>query len=218
MAYFEGYIIGWGFFFVFGPVFFTIIYSTLSYGWRAGLAVVCGIATGDALCLFLFYGVGLSDWVSDPAFTPYLGGIGGIALIGLGINFFRQAPPTEETLKGFNTTNLGRLYIRGLVVNLANPVLWFAWVGFVAAAGNRFGASLQSLWFLLGLLSGIVSQDATKVIFAQQIRRLLRPSWFKWINYGVGGLLVAAGLVILIFMIQDPTLSIWQTQEHGSID
>lgn len=215
MAFLEGYILGWGFFLVFGPVFFTILHSTLSYGWRAGMAVVLGIATGDALCLFLFYGVGLTDWVSDPAFGPYLGWGGGIALILLGLNFFRHKPEQDDVLKGFNTPNPFRLFTRGLIINLANPVLWFAWAGFVAGAGSRFGADIRSLYFLLGMLSGIASQDSTKVIFAQQLRKLLRPAWMKWIYRSIGFVLVGTGIMIIIMVVQDPTLSAWRTHNIG---
>jgi threonine/homoserine/homoserine lactone efflux protein len=58
MALLHGYIYGLTFLIILGPVFFTLLNSTLQYGFRSGFSVALGIFSSDLVCVGLLFGLG----------------------------------------------------------------------------------------------------------------------------------------------------------------
>ena len=105
MNYFSAtaflYGIPFGFFFSFGlgPVFFTLIQSSLQYGFRKAAYIIIGVVVADLVMLGIAYS-GMSALLPeslDVSFWANL--IGGIVLLALGTSFLLKKPNSMSGLK-----------------------------------------------------------------------------------------------------------------------
>src|SRR5688572_25568860 len=67
-----------------GPVFFTIIQTSVERGFKCGVLVATGVAVSDALYIIVSY-LGISQVIADDTIKTYLANAGGAMLIGFGL-------------------------------------------------------------------------------------------------------------------------------------
>ncbi|MCI4668337.1 MAG: LysE family transporter [Bacteroidia bacterium] len=217
MPFFEGFLVGLAFIGFFGPVFFTLIYSTLEYGWRSGLAVVAGIFTGDALGVLVLEFLGIKSLIIQPQNMWYIGIIGGIIVIGLGIKFLVRPQMNMGEVKKLKAGNFLGFWSQGFLVNFVNPFLFAVWLLLMAGATSTFPDTNDYYWFLAGVLLGIPTQDASKVLLSHKIKYLLSNNWLKWIYRSVGIILVIFGTWIMFKTNQNPDITQWETPQHTGL-
>ena len=216
MPFYEGLITGLLFVVVIAtPVFFTLLYSTLSYGWKAGLAVVGGIFTGDVLAVFLLYGLGVTEILTDPSFLYYTGWAGAIVILILGFYFAFKRNIDLQQQPELPKGHYFNFFYRGFLVNFISPFLFIAWIGFVTVGSGRFPEGNGPILFLSGILVGILIQDTAKVFLAHRIKTLLRPIWVRRLYQTVGVVLVVIGVVIMFKIVQNPDISSWEMLHTG---
>ncbi len=69
-----------------GPVFFALMTTSLAYGFRQSAILALGVLVSDLIYVFGSY-LGVHFLKKIPAFESYLGLVGGVILIGFGVNF-----------------------------------------------------------------------------------------------------------------------------------
>lgn len=217
MPFLEGYLVGLAFIGFFGPVFFTLIHSTLEYGWRSGLAVVLGIFTGDVLGVLVLEFFGIKDLIVRPQNMWYIGIIGGIIVIILGFKFLFRPQVSMGDVKKLKPGNYFGFWSQGFFVNFVNPFLFAVWLLLMAGATSSYPETGDYHWFLLGVLLGIPTQDASKVLLANRIKYLLSNNWLKWIYRAVGIIMVIFGTWIMIKTNQNPDITQWETPQHTGL-
>ncbi|HSN18604.1 MAG TPA: LysE family transporter [Gammaproteobacteria bacterium] len=181
-----------------GPIGMLVIRRTLAEGRLLGLLTGLGAAAADSLygCVGAFGLTFVSSFLMGYAFWMKL--IGGLFLVYLGISTFRAKAAGNMT--GGSNVRYATAFLSTLVLTLTNPatILSFMAVfvglglgtkpGDYAAAGTVVvGVFMGSaLWWLL--LSGGVAL----------VRRRLKSSTMRWINYGSGAFLCAFGAYALV--------------------
>ncbi|MBI3234781.1 MAG: LysE family transporter [Bacteroidetes bacterium] len=85
MAFLEGFLMGLGTIIFMGPVFFTLLQTTLQRGVKDGLSVALGIIASDILIVTLFY-IGFIDYFRQPNVQFWFAIIGSVILLGLGLS------------------------------------------------------------------------------------------------------------------------------------
>ncbi|MEO0895111.1 MAG: LysE family transporter [Bacteroidota bacterium] len=211
MPFLEGYLVGLAFIGFFGPVFFTLLYSTLEYGWRSGLAVVLGIFTGDVLGVMVLEFFGIKDLIIQPQNMWYIGIVGGVLIIALGIKFCFRPGSKTESVKKLKAGNYLGFYTQGFLINFVNPFLFAVWLLLMAGATSTYGTGTTYYWFLAGVLLGIPTQDASKVLLAHRIKYLLNSTWLGWIYRIVGVILVVFGVWLMIKTNENPDITQWES-------
>jgi len=200
MAFLEGYLVGLAMVVFLGPVFFTLLKSTLTYGRLAGFMVALGIFVSDVVCVSLCT-LGAVPFFKDESNQFWLGVVGAVVLFGLGLKYLlRPSTATVVELKlhaGHHTA----FFLKGFVVNFVNPFVFLVWVGVIGHAHGKFGSGFELSIFLLAALLAILTTDTLKVFFAHRIKRFIQPRMLMRTYQVIGVVLILFGIRMFFTVI-----------------
>ncbi|MEZ4685126.1 MAG: LysE family transporter [Bacteroidia bacterium] len=195
MVFFEGIIAGLPLALLIGPVLFTLLQASLRHGWQGGMAAAVGISISDVVAVALLMGLA-HNWLLREDVQWWLGIVAACLLAGLGLRYLLKPPQSMEMAK---LTRKGLLAwaIQGFLVNFVNPFVFAVWLSYIAFAGNAYGEG-GVLPFLAGAITSVFITDALKAIFSDKLLRLLKPAWLRRFYLGIGIMLIAAAVVVLV--------------------
>lgn len=197
MALLHGYLYGLTLVLLIGPVFFTLLQNTWENGFKSGFTVALGIVSGDALCVALLFGLGVSGWFLETENQFWLGLIGAIILLVLGTLYAVRTPQTDGVKVNVKAGIYLNAFIQGFVVNFFNPFAFAVWIGAIALASGLYDSTYTQSIFLGGMLMAILTTDTLKVGLAHYIRPLLKKEWLNYIFKGIGVILCLSGIYLL---------------------
>lgn len=195
-----------------GPAFFVLLETSIRKGVRAALAFDAGVLLSDLTYIIIAYVfVKQVASLSDGGDNALIKLIGGVLFIVYGVLNYRKKVK-ERTFK--ETQNKLRhskdywiLFVKGLLLNLANPLIIFYWFS-VMALGKTASKDSFSGWDMFFYISIILlvffSIDVLKIIGAKKLRPFITSAVLKSLNRIIGIVLVTFG----IFLIVNSTL-IW---------
>lgn len=187
-----------------GPAFFLLLETSIKKGIRAALAFDLGILISDIIYIiiaYLFYNE-VAKLVSGKH-TELLKAIGGGLFIIYGVvSFFKKSKvQTQEEID--NTSNTSKDYLiqflKGLMLNLVNPMVIFYWFS-VMALGTEHGADswVDNLLFIGVLLVTFFSIDVLKIMGAKKLRPFITDQLLGSLNRITGSILILFGVVLLL--------------------
>jgi len=184
-----------------GPGVFSSISSGLHHGFRLGLWNGVGMqAANMILVAIVSLGLGAILLASETLFAA-VKWLGVIYLIYLGIVTWRSPARGFEEDKDDHANTAREVFMRGFFVNLTNPkgIIFFAAIlpQFIEVARPQMQqyAILAATTFAVDLA---VMMGYTAL--AAKVLRVMRdPSHLRWVNRGLGGAFVAAGLALASF-------------------
>ncbi len=187
-----------------GPAFFLLLETSIKKGVRAALAFDLGILISDIIYIiiaYLFYGE-VAKLVAGKH-TELLKAIGGALFIIYGVvSFFKKSKvQTQEEIDNLSNTSKDYLiqFLKGLMLNLVNPMVIFYWFS-VMALGTEHGADswLDNLLFIGVLLITFFSIDVLKIIGAKKLRPFITDQLLGSLNRITGSILFLFGVVLLL--------------------
>ena len=203
MSFFwEGLKIGLILCFLLGPIFFTLVQTSVEEGFKAGAIVGLGIWVSDILFVAavywgISYVIDIMEWQD---FSLWLGWIGGVILFSFGLGSLLSKPD----LKAFKqvparTSSIFTLFSKGVLVNSVNPFTVFFWIG-ISSTFIVKGAlePRQAFLFFSGILITIIVTDLLKVVLAKSIRKKLEPKHVLWIRRISGLALIIFGIALVL--------------------
>ena len=181
-----------------GPGVFSSISSGLHHGFRLGLWNGVGMQVANVfMVIVVAFGLGTILLASETLFTA-VKWLGVAYLIYLGIVTWRAAPRGFEEDRDDNAHTPREVFMRGFWVNATNPkgIIFFAAIlpQFIDVARPQLAqyAILASTTFAVDL---VVMMGYTAL--AAKVLRLMRdPKQLRWVNRGIGGAFVAAGVAL----------------------
>ena len=184
-----------------GPGVFSSISSGLHHGFRLGLWNGVGMQVANVLMVIVVaFGLGTILLASETLFTA-VKWLGVAYLIYLGIATWRAAPRGFEEDRDDNAHTPREVFMRGFWVNATNPkgIIFFAAIlpQFIDVARPQLAqyAVFASTTFAVDL---VVMMGYTAL--AAKVLRLMRdPQQLRWVNRGIGGAFVAAGVALASF-------------------
>ncbi len=196
----EGVILGitLAFFFSFGPALFAIIQTSIHRGLWSGFQLAFGIFLSDVAFVALCF-LGAINIINS---QESLFGIGsGIILVVFGFVTFTRKAHMETDKDENNSSAPGPLtfILKGFFLNIANPFVWFFWMGVVVTVTANYKGDTQSLLlFFAGTLLTVLVTDLLKCFGSFQIKKYLTPKFIQWINKIAGIGLVLFGIYLII--------------------
>ena len=190
MAFLKGFILGLGMVVFIGPVLFTLLKSTLQYGFGAGMSVAWGIFISDVVCVGLC-SLGAIKFFENPDNQIWLtlGGI--VILLGLGLKYIIKPNVDVEKMVKLSAGDYSKHFFKGFLVNFVNPFVFLVWIGVIGIAQTQYGKGQEMYAFLGAALLAILTTDSLKVMFANRVKKLLQPAILIKLYRGTGILLVA---------------------------
>lgn len=193
MAFLKGYGIGLAMVIFIGPVFFTLLKTTLKYGATGGMLVAAGIILSDVLCVLLC-SFGAIPFFKNPANQLGLAIAGCLVLFGLGLKYLLKPSLNTDAGELPRAAHYTTFFAKGFVVNFVNPFVFVVWIGIIGIARAEYGVTLNLLLFLSAILLGIFTTDMLKVLFAHRLKPYIRPEYLKNIYRVIGIALIAFGV------------------------
>jgi len=181
-----------------GPGVFSSISSGLHHGFQLGMWNGIGMQLSSLIWVAVVaLGLGAILIASETMFNV-VKWIGVAYLIYLGIVTWRSRPRTfvEETDDNAHTAR--EVFMRGFLVNMTNPkgIIFFAAIlpQFIDVARPQLAqyAILTATTFAVDC----VVMAAYTAAAARAVRVMRDPAGLRWINRGLGGLFVAAGVAL----------------------
>lgn len=185
--------------FLIGPVFFTIIQTSLEKGFSKGVLVSLGVSLSDMLYVAVCY-FGLAQILQQPMAKKYLAFVGGVVLIGFGVYHLfiksRKQLMLKESVAG---TGHVRYVIKGFIINGLSPMVLVFWLATISAASVNFGYAThrEYLIFFTALLGTVLATDILKAYLAGRLRKLIQPRILSVVHIVVGIALMLFGIRLL---------------------
>lgn len=192
-VFLDGFLVGLALVILIGPVFFTLLKTSLQHGVVAGSLVALGIFISDILAVLLCV-YGASAFLKSDESRFYLALVGGVVLIALGVRYFLKKKKAEEEVIQLNAKHYIGFFSKGFLVNFVNPFVFAVWIGIVKVAGDKHGFDKDLAIYLAGTLLAIFSTDVTKVFLASKIKSILKPEILFVLYKIIGVCLVLLGL------------------------
>ena len=187
--------------FLVGPVFFTILQTSIERGFGRGVLVALGVSLSDTLYVVICY-FGFAQLMANANLQVYMAYIGGTILIGFGLYHFlvkSRAKPVSH-LTPVAEKRLYRYVIKGFLINGMTPMVLFFWIGTVSIATINFGYSAAGRFalFFVSLLGTVFATDILKAYLADKLRLLMTPRASKIINMVLGVVLIFFGARLIL--------------------
>lgn len=189
---------------MFGPTFFLLLETSIRKGIKPALVFDAGVLVSDIFYItiaFLFYHE--VQHLTQGTNQEILKLIGGIVLIAFGlITIFKKQKNPDGVSEVISTVQNPRdyvmLFIKGLVLNLLNPVVIFYWFGVLTLASNKLDVSGIGMFvFIVTILVTFFSIDILKIFGAEKLRPFITPGVLRQLNIIIGGILVIFGIVMI---------------------
>jgi threonine/homoserine/homoserine lactone efflux protein len=197
--------IPWGIFlsFMIGPVFFILIETSITKGFRAALTFDLGVVLGDVFFIGIAY-LGSYRLISSLKDKPALFIFGGILMVAYGIISFvklkKQAKIQYEAIDDeIIKKNYGSLFIKGFFLNIINIGVLGFWLAIIISVGPKL--EMQTSRMMTFFTSVIVSYlliDCLKIVLAKQLKSKLTPTNIFKIKKGISIVLIVFGLVLMV--------------------
>jgi len=193
---FNGLQLGIVLAFLIGPVFFTILQTSIERGFRNGVLVSLGVSLSDIVYVAICY-FGLVQFINDPQFRFFLAYAGGAILILFGIYhlFIKSRRRMTAPLDVASEKKMYRYFIKGFIINGMSPMVLIFWIGAISIASLDFGYTrgFEFFIFFSTVLGTVLSTDILKAYLADKLRTLITHRLMTIINVVVGICLIIFG-------------------------
>lgn len=183
-----------------GPVFFTLIQTSIERGFKSGVYVAVGISLSDALCIAIAY-LGISNLLDSPEFKRNLSYFGGAMLLCFGVYylFIKNRKPVIFNPAHIEERRPVRLMAKGFVINGFNPMVLFFWIATIGVATGQFGYTTHGMavTFFCAIIFTVFTTDVLKAKLSDKLRQLLTTRTVRLMNFIVGIVMLVFGLKLI---------------------
>ncbi len=196
---FEAIIQGIGagilFSFLTGPVFFSMIKTSIEKGFKAGFSLAIGVVLSDII--FITATIFSARFVVyNSKYNQYIGLVGGLFLLGVGLFYLIKKVKVNYDLKSTENIQRSGYILKGFLMCLLSPTTLMFWimVGGIVSVQLHFEATEKIVFFVVAMATQL-TVDALKTFYAAKLRYKIKERSIQNFNR-------LAGLVIIIFAIR----------------
>jgi threonine/homoserine/homoserine lactone efflux protein len=194
-AILQGIGAGILFSFLTGPVFFSMIKTSIEKGFKAGFSLAIGVILSDIIFISLtIFSSQFVDYNAD--YNQYIGIIGGLFLLGVGLYYLiNKVTVNYETSEIVKVRKRGYI-IKGFLMCLLSPTTLMFWimVGGIVSGQLHYEMAEKVVFFVVAMCTQLFV-DFIKTYYAAKLRYRIKEKNIKIMNR-------IAGAVIIIFAIR----------------
>lgn len=184
-----------------GPVFFTLLQTSIERGFMSGVFVAIGISLSDSFYILISY-FGLVKFLEATNLRHYMAYGGGIILLlfGLYYLFIKSRKLARQNQQHVVSASGLRLAAKGFIINGLSPMVLFFWLATVSVATTQLGytSTKNALIFFASIVLTVFITDVIKAKLADKLRVLITPTVVRVLNIVLGVVMVIfAGRLIL---------------------
>ncbi|ATP59037.1 lysine transporter LysE [Pedobacter ginsengisoli] len=194
-AILQGIGAGILFSFLTGPVFFSMIKTSIEKGFKAGFSLAIGVVFSDIIFISLtIFSSQFVDYKSE--YNQYIGIIGGLFLFGIGLYYlFSKVKVSYDISETVKIKKRGYI-LKGFLMCLLSPSTLMFWimVGGIISVQLHYDMAEKVVFFVIAMATQL-SVDCIKTYYAAKLRYRIKEKSIQNLNK-------IAGAVILIFAIR----------------
>lgn len=196
-------------FFSFGPAFFSLIQTSIQYGYKRAVPFVFGVSAGDVVIVFLMLTVLKSVDMYSIMHNVWVASIAGVVIAAMGIYTIRKKTdlnPDKNSREKFKIDAYSRrrnIFFKGFLLNFINPMIWIYWVSVIALfSGELHIPTNQMYLFFVGVLGATLALDTLKCKLASLLQQVITAKVLDIFNKVTGGLLIFfAGFMVVSMLL-----------------
>ena len=190
-----------------GPVFFVLLETSITKGARSALMLDLGVFISDIIyILFAFIFATQIKNFTDNADNnnTLLAVIGGILFLGYGLYILLKKQKNDlnviDKRNSIPQANYLVLFIKGFMLNFANPAVLFYWIGIIAQGNMVVGkdSTTKVFIFVFIVLTTYFSFDVLKIITAKKLRPFVTDALLRAFNNLIGIIFITFGLFLIV--------------------
>ena len=191
-----------GFFlaFMIGPVFFVLIETSVTKGFRAAITFDLGVIAADIIFIGLAY-FSSFQLLENLSNQPGLYVFGGAILTVYGLTIFLKNTKHNELkaqLSNSFKVNYIELFIKGFLLNFINIGVLIFWLGIIIVTGPSLDNDINRFYVFFGsLIAAYFITDVFKIVLAKQLKKQLTLKRILKIKKLLGVILIICGLVLI---------------------
>lgn len=188
--------------FTIGPVFFVLLETSATKGFKSALIFDCGVILADVLFILVaFFSTNklLEKIKDDPNFLIF----GGVLLMVYGlISFLKTSKSFREIVREYHKVEIkkgyGKLFLKGFLLNFINIGVLLGWVAFIVLGNTLAESENGVIIFLSTILIIYFLVDLIKIAIAKKLKNKLTPRLIFKTKKMVA--LVILGFGVLLFV------------------
>ncbi|SFC96495.1 LysE family translocator [Algibacter pectinivorans] len=165
--------------FTIGPVFFVLLETSATKGFRSALIFDLGVILADIIFIVIaFYSTNnLRGKIgNDPSFLIF----GGVLLMVYGfISFIKTSKSFRSIVKEYHKVEIkkgyGKLFIKGFLLNFINIGVLLGWLGFIVLGDSLTNSEHGDIIFIASMLASYFVADLVKILVAKKLKAKLTP-------------------------------------------
>jgi threonine/homoserine/homoserine lactone efflux protein len=182
--------------FLIGPVFFTILQTSIEKGFWSGFYVAVGVSLSDAFYITICY-LGVYQFFDKGNFKEYFAYFGGGVLLMMG---FYYLVIKSKKLVNYDPMKVQakspfKLVGKGFIINGLTPMVFIFWLGTVGVATTKLGYVTpgKAIPFFAAIVGTVFLTDIIKAKLADKLRVALTPKFIRTLNFVLGIILLVFG-------------------------
>jgi len=165
--------------FTIGPVFFVLLETGATKGFKSALVFDAGVILADILFIAVaFYSTEslIEEVKDDSKFLIF----GGVLLVIYGIiSFIKATKSFKSIVREYQEVHIqrdyGKLFVKGFLLNFINIGVLLGWVGFIVLANSLTSTKNGVFLFICGMLGSYFVTDLFKITVAKRLKSKLTP-------------------------------------------
>ncbi|WP_285009167.1 LysE family translocator [Pedobacter faecalis] len=181
--------------FLTGPVFFSMIKTSIEKGFKAGFSLAVGVVLSDIIFISLtIFSTQFVDY--NAAYNQYVSIIGGLFLFAIGLYYLIKKVEVNYSLSEVTRIKKRGYLLKGFFMCLLSPTTLMFWimVGGIISMQLHYDFNEKILFFAVAMATQLLV-DCVKTYYAARLRHKIEPHTIQLLNR-------IAGSVILIFALR----------------
>lgn len=188
--------------FTIGPVFFVLLETSITKGFKSALIFDLGVMFADMLFILVaFFSTNklLDKIKDDPNFLIF----GGVLLVVYGfISFIKTSKSFRDIVKEYHKIDIqkkyGKLFLKGFLLNFINIGVLLGWVGFIVIANSLTETQDGVLAFLSTILIVYFLVDLVKIAVSKKLKNRLTPRLIFKTKKIIALVILGFGVLLLV--------------------
>ena len=188
--------------FTIGPVFFVLLETSATKGFKSALIFDFGVMLADIIFILIaFFSTNklLEKIKDDPNFLIF----GGVLLFVYGfISFMKTSKSFRDIVREYHKIDIqkkyGKLFLKGFLLNFINIGVLLGWVAFILLANTLTESEDGVMVFLSTILIVYFLVDLAKMVLAKKLKNKLTPKRIFKAKKIIALVILGFGVLLLV--------------------
>lgn len=180
-----------------GPVFFMLLETSVSRGWKAAITLNLGVITADVLCIFIAY-FGSKDLALAIQNNPSIYIFGGFFILIYGLLMYVSKPNVKMRNVNVVNKNYFKTFMNGFLLNILNIGVIVFWFFIVSTVVIQYPKTEDTFLYMGIVLATFFSIDLVKIFLAQKVKDSFTVRRIFYLKKTIGFILIIFGIIVIL--------------------